>query len=588
MPAHKTPLSLEELLALKRKQTENEQETKNTEKNGIIKAKFLTKTQRENLGNQKIQDVKPQEGLKSKIKQPTIQAFLDDEAENRNESIEINNSKKSSKHKYKFSWDDSEDTSLNTAIPILIKHKEKDYSLDLPTRKKSKTNGVDYINTHWSKKPLNQMSDRDWRILKEDYNISIKNSATKNILRNWEESKMPKQIIENLLQLKYKEPTPIQRATIPPVLDGSDVLGIAETGSGKTLSFLLPAISYVLNLPPVRPFESPYVLIIVPTRELAQQIETECQKFMNKLHFNVASIVGGHTYDENISKLEKGVEILIGTPGRLLDVLEKKLVELNKCFFLVADEADRMIDMGFEKQVQSLIDRLPPGTENPFEKGDKQAKRTTLMFTATMPPSIQKMVSKYLVNPTTITVGDINNAVETVVQDAIQVPQDDDRKMNILRNVLNKFTFPIVIFVNFQKSCDMLANQLRQWGFRPTVIHGGKTQAQREEAIHQMKSGNADILIATDVAARGIDIPNVSLVVNYQMTKSISEYVHRIGRTGRAGKRGTAITFWNPESDGEILFDLKSMILKSDISRCPKDLFHHDLAKIKDFKNIES
>lgn len=586
MSTNKRPPSLEELLAVKRKN----QAAKKEVNPSTSKAKFLTSSQRQKLRIDKNIDSKEPEKKQLVDKKPAIQTFAEDESIEDEMTDENRNSyKNNNKGKYKFGWDEAEDTSNNTPTLLLTKRKVNDYSLDLPSRKKYKLDGPDYSAMHWSKKPLDKMNNRDWRILKEDFNILIKGSNSNNIImRYWKESEIPKQMVDNLEYLNYTEPTPIQRATIPLALKGNDVLGIAETGSGKTLAFLIPAISYVMNLPPVRPFESPYVLIIVPTRELAQQIEIECQKFMTKLHFNIASIVGGHSYDENISKLEKGVEILVGTPGRLLDVLEKKLVELNKCFFLVADEADRMIDMGFEKQVQSLIEQLPEGNKNPFANNAEDAKRTTLMFTATMPPSIQRMISKYLNNPISVTVGNVNNAVETVVQDAIKVPNDDDKKMNILRNILRKFSAPIVIFVNFQRSCEMLFEQLQKWHFKPTVIHGGRSQVQREEAIESIKSGESDILIATDVAARGIDIPDVSLVVNYQMSKSISEYVHRIGRTGRAGKRGTAISFWNAETDEEVLFDLKSIILKSDISKCPSDLFHNESTRARDFKNIEN
>ena len=593
MPAHDVPLSLEELVALKNKGNSNP-ENKNT-----IKTKFLTKIQRERLQKEKTKKKLDEKTLKTNDVTKEMNSPLEeDESKNFNTSVQAetrsisNRQKQNAKGRFKFGWDESEDTSVSlSSFPIF--HETYDYSLDLPSRKRRKAN-EDHMLTrsHWSTKPLNQMTNRDWRIFKEDFDITTKGNTSEQMIRYWNESAIPNKIISLIQNLKYLEPTPIQRATIPLGLVGRDVVGIAETGSGKTLAFLIPAISYVLNLPPVRPFESPYVLIIVPTRELAQQIESESQKFMNNLHFNVASIVGGHSYDENIEKLERGVEILIGTPGRLLDILEKKILDLNRCFFLIADEADRMVDMGFEKQVQSLLEQLPPGKENPFPLSEGQPKRTTMMFTATLPPSIEKLTSKYLVDPVTVTVGNTENAVESVIQDAIQVPNDDEKKMAALKNILfsnsRKYHPPIIIFVNYQKTCDTLSNFLTKLNFRPAIINGSRTQSQREEAISRMKSRDADILIATDVAARGIDIANVSLVINYQMSKSIAEYVHRIGRTGRAGNTGTAITLWNAETDSDVLFSLKSMIVSSKVSKRPSDLLRHEKAQQKQFKNIES
>lgn len=594
MTPNKIPPSLKELISLRKVD-------KKGGKGSIGKTKFLTKLQREKLEQEKINN---KLHINNKVDQTTktdykpksipfktagITSLLDDEND---KSDEFNTKPKNklTNRTFKFEWDESEDTS-KSGIDILPIKNTYDYSLDLPSRKRHKNNEQIYQNLHWSKKPLDKMTDRDWRIFKEDFDITIKGNMKDNMIRNWKESGISAPIIDTLEKLHYTEPTPIQRATIPIGLKGNDIVGIAETGSGKTLAFLIPAISYVSNLPPVRSFESPYVLIIVPTRELAQQIEFESQKFMNHIHFNVASIVGGHSYDENIAKLEKGVEILIGTPGRLLDILDKKIIELNRCFFLIADEADRMIDMGFEKQVKGLIDQLPEGKTNPFPMGNGTPKRTTMMFTATLTPTVESMMKSYLTDPITVTVGNTENAVETVIQDTIQVPDDDGKKMDILKNILlggKRYNPPIIIFVNYQKTCDILFEFLKSLNFRPIIINGSKAQSQREEAISRMKTGDADILIATDVAARGIDIANVSLVINYQMSKSISEYIHRIGRTGRAGNMGTAITFWNPETDSEVLYNLKSIISNSPVSKCRDDLKHNEYARSNQFKNIEN
>lgn len=592
MKPNKVPPSLKDLIALKRGDKKEGQTS-------IGRTKFLTKLQRVKLEQEKINTKsqlnkkRDQKSITEQQNDPLKEINVNDSFNETDKSDDFNTKfeKKSLNRTFKFGWDESEDTSKNDLFILPTKY-TYDYSLDLPSRKRSKTNHEqNYQNLHWSEKPLDKMTDRDWRIFKEDFDITIKGNMKTNMIRNWNESGLSPPIINTLRKLHYTEPTPIQRAAIPIGLKGNDIVGIAETGSGKTLAFLIPAITYVSNLPPVRSFESPYVLIIVPTRELAQQIEFECQRFMNHIHFNVASIIGGHRYDENITKLEKGVEILIGTPGRLLDILEKKIIELNKCFFLIADEADRMIDMGFEKQVKGLIDQLPEGKTNPFPIGNEIPKRTTMMFTATLTPIVERMMKNYLLDPITVTVGNTENAVETVIQDTIQVPNEESKKMDILKSVLlgkKRYNPPIIIFVNYQKTCEILFDFLKSLNFRPTIINGSKAQSQREEAISRMKTGDADILIATDVAARGIDIANISLVINYQMSKSISEYIHRIGRTGRAGNMGTAITFWNSETDSEVLYDLKSIISNSPVSKCRDDLKRNEFARLNQFKNIEN
>ncbi|ODV87663.1 hypothetical protein CANARDRAFT_186772, partial [[Candida] arabinofermentans NRRL YB-2248] len=442
---------------------------------------------------------------------------------------------------------------------------------------------------HWSQKPLDKMTDRDWRIMREDYDITSKGGKVTNPLRYWSESDISPEILEMLDYLGYREPTPIQRAAIPMGLTGRDIIGIAETGSGKTLAFLIPILNYITKLPPLGNFEGPYVLIMVPTRELALQIEKEFQKF-NNLRFNVASLIGGHSYDDNVRKLEKGVEVVIATPGRLVDCIEKEIISLDKCFFLAMDEADRMIDMGFETQVNLVLDNLPSGDTNPYYFGnDKTPKRTTMMFTATMPPAIEKLTSKFLVNPGFVMVGEVGSAVDTVHQDAIQTSEDDEKKLKVLESILanRRFRPPIIIFVNYKASCDLIADTLYEQGFNPVTLHGSKTQEQREAALQQMKTGKSDVLIATDVAGRGIDIPDVSLVINYQMSRNIEDYTHRIGRTGRAGKSGTAITFWNPKDDKDVLYDLKQMISKSPVSRCPEDLRRNEFAQRRAFRPVD-
>ncbi|OWB81506.1 hypothetical protein B5S33_g123 [[Candida] boidinii] len=586
----KIPLSLDELLkarSAKSGKTETTGKSSNT--------MFLTKGQRLKIQNGNGPKTEVIEKNKLSINNlnnpsksnrpnvvPSMSKVIKPIPNNRNED------KNRKKNKFKFEWDEIEDTSSDYQ-PLVSISSSKPLGGDIGRISKNST--IDkFEGVHWSQKPLDAMTERDWRIMREDFDITTKGGKSENPLRNWKESSISSKLIEQLDILGFSEPTPIQRAAIPMALTGKDIIGIAQTGSGKTLAFLIPLLNYIMKLPPLESgYDGPYCLILVPTRELALQIETEFFKFSRKLKFGVASLIGGHSYDENIAKLENGVEVVIATPGRLLDCIEKHIITLNRCFFLVMDEADRMIDMGFEVQVNSVLDFLPPGNQNPYpiiDSGEK--RRTTMMFTATMPKSVEKMASKYLTKPAIIIIGEVGTAVDMVVQTAIQIPDESDR-IKELQQILSSGNYraPIIIFANYKKTCDWVSEVLEQNGWRTIVMHGSKTQIQREAAIQQMKEGRMDILIATDVAGRGIDIADVSLVVNFQMSRSIEDYTHRIGRTGRAGKSGTAITFWGPD-DKAVLYDLKQMIIKSPISKCPHDLRTSEFAQRAFVKNIET
>ncbi|CAG8488480.1 5703_t:CDS:10 [Paraglomus occultum] len=448
---------------------------------------------------------------------------------------------------------------------------------------------------HWSEKPLSEMKERDWRIFKEDFNITTKGGSIPNPIRSWEESNLSERIIKLINSIGYTSPTPIQRQAIPIGLQNRDIIGIAETGSGKTASFVIPMLVYISDLPRLSEenmADGPYALILAPTRELAQQIEQETLKFAAPMGFNCVSIVGGHAVEEQAFNLRNGAEIIIATPGRLKDCLDRRILVLNQCTYVVMDEADRMIDMGFETDVNTILDALPvsnvkPDTEdaeNPSEMlrklGQKERYRQTVMFSATMPPAVERLAKRYLRRPAVVTIGTAGQAVDTVEQ-KVEMINDEGRKKGRLLEILSgAFDPPIIIFVNQKKGCDVLAKALNKLGHRATTLHGGKTQEQREAALAHLKNGTMDILVATDVAGRGIDVKDVSLVINYDMAKNIEDYTHRIGRTGRAGKSGIAITFLS-NSDADVMYDLKQMIMKSPISRVPPELASHPAAMAK-------
>lgn len=479
-----------------------------------------------------------------------------------------------------FDWDAEDDTSEAITVPT------RQLGRAAPLRRQGDD---DESSVHWTRKGLAQMKERDWRILREDFNISTQGGKAANPIRYWEETEaLGRRLQETISRLGYKDPTPIQRQAIPIALQKRDLLGVAETGSGKTLAFLIPMLSYISALPKLTEAsaaDGPYGLILAPTRELAQQIERVASSFCSRLGYSSLAIIGGHSVSEQSIMLRRGVEIVIATPGRLRDCLEQHVLVLNQCYSLVLDEADRMIDMNYEEDLRFILECLPAATTKPdTEVAEDPSRlalhryRQTTMFSATMPPSVEKLAKLYLRRPVIVKIGEVGGAVDRISQ-RVELIQEHE-KPNRLLPLLEKFPAPIIIFVNQKTTVDALHNRLSSMGFRPISLHGGKGQEQREAAISQLRSGSKDILIATDVASRGLDIDDVSLVVNYDMAKSIEDYVHRIGRTGRAGKEGTAVAFLT-EKDSEVFYDLRVLLQKSPNTTVPADFSNHEAARTK-------
>ena len=327
----------------------------------------------------------------------------------------------------------------------------------------------------------------------------------------------------NIAKKGYVTPTPIQDKTIPDILVGRDIVGIANTGTGKTAAFLIPLINKRLANPSER------VLIMAPTRELAQQIEEEFRGFAAGLGLHSVTAVGGLPIYRQIAALRRGTDFLIGTPGRLKDLLDRKAVDLGQYKNVVLDEADRMLDMGFIDVVRMLLSQLPK-------------PRHTLFFSATLSREIEQLIGSFLMNPVNVSVktGDTSSSV---FQDVVHVT-DPSAKMDMLHDLLSKQGFEkVLVFGRTKHGVERLSQMLGKRGHAASAIHGDKNQRQRERALSDFKQNRTKILVATDVAARGLDIPNVSHVINYDVPGSHEDYVHRIGRTGRAGKVGTAITF---------------------------------------------
>ena len=460
---------------------------------------------------------------------------------------------------------------------------------------------------HWSEKSLDEMEERDWRIFKEDFEINTRGHRIPHPLRSWKESILPPVILHALDKVGYEKPSPIQRAAIPIGLINRDVIGIAETGSGKTVAFLLPMLVYISRLPPITAATAeagPYALIMAPTRELAQQISDECNKFGREMGIRNVCIVGGLAIEEQGAKLRDGAEVVIGTPGRLIDCVEKRYLVLDQCNYVVLDEADRMIDMNFEPQIVRVMDAMPssnlrPESDNPDDPSQPAAVaesldgssavgmevershryRQTIMFSATMAPKVMLLAKKYLRGPVEIAVGDRRGKASANVEQRVEWVKADADKKRRLQELLSSEQPPFIIFCNLKRTCDAVQTIVQQCGLRSDVLHGSKTQDVRQRTLQQFRDGQLQVLIATDVMARGIDIDDIRHVVNYEMPADMQNYTHRIGRTGRAGKKGVATSFVS-DKDADILYDLKTM-LKDTGQAVPHEIAMHPAARTK-------
>jgi len=343
---------------------------------------------------------------------------------------------------------------------------------------------------------------------------------------------LPKPLLDALISVGYENPSPIQAATIPPLLEGRDVLGQAQTGTGKTAAFALPVLARM------RPDERlPQALVLCPTRELAIQVAEAFQKYAAKIaDFHVLPIYGGQGYGQQLQGLRRGVDVVVGTPGRVIDHLERGTLDLSKLTTLVLDEADEMLRMGFIDDVRAILDKTPP-------------TRQIALFSATMPPPIKKIADTYLKNPVEV-------AIASKTRTATNVKQrywlgSPAQKLEALTRILEVEPFEgMIVFARTKQSTEDLAEKLAARGFSAQAINGDIQQAVREKTIAKLKDGSLDILVATDVAARGLDVDRVSHVVNFDVPYDVESYVHRIGRTGRAGRSGDAILFVAPRERG--------------------------------------
>jgi ATP-dependent RNA helicase RhlE len=369
----------------------------------------------------------------------------------------------------------------------------------------------------------------DIKLLNAIHNVQVINQA--NITQaeevyttkyKFEDFAISNELKSNVIN-KYQTPTPIQDQAIPPILEGKDVIGIANTGTGKTAAFLIPLIDKVFKN------RMEKVLIVTPTRELALQINDEFKYFAKNTNLNSVLCIGGTGTFRQIDELRRNPNFVIGTPGRIKDVIQRRALNLSSFQNVVLDEADRMVDIGFINDIKYFISLLPK-------------IRQSLFFSATVSPKVQEIIRTFVVNPVTVSVKQQDTAIN-IDQNIIKVI-DKQRKVDQLHDLLRKDGFDkILIFGRTKHGVQKLADNLIKRGFKAGAIHGNKKQNQRQRILDQFKNNEINILLATDVASRGLDIADVSHVINYDLPASYDDYVHRIGRTGRANKKGVALTF---------------------------------------------
>lgn len=398
----------------------------------------------------------------------------------------------------------------------------------------------------------------------DNIQVNVSGDNVPQPIESFEAAGLRNIVLDNIKKSGYKKPTPVQKHALPIIMNGRDLMACAQTGSGKTAAFAVPIINTLLersvDLVVTSTYCEPQVVIVSPTRELTIQIWQQIVKFSLNSILKTVVAYGGTSVMHQRGKLSAGCHILVATPGRLLDFVEKGRVKFSSVQFLVLDEADRMLDMGFLPSIEKMVDH-----ETMVSLGERQ----TLMFSATFPDEVQHLARRFLNNYLFLAVGIVGGACSDVEQNFYEVARN--KKKDLLKEILERENDSgtlggTLVFVEMKKKADFIAVFLSENNYPTTSIHGDRLQRQREEALADFKSGRMSILVATAVAARGLDIKNVSHVINYDLPKGIDEYVHRIGRTGRVGNRGRATSFFDPEEDAPLRGDLVRILKQANQS----------------------
>ncbi|EPZ35635.1 ATP-dependent RNA helicase DBP2 [Rozella allomycis CSF55] len=390
-------------------------------------------------------------------------------------------------------------------------------------------------NFYVESEAVRNRSDSEVEEFRKQADITVFGRGVFKPCLNFKEANFPDYILEEVKAAGFDKPTGIQSQGWPVALSGKDMVGVASTGSGKTLSFILPAIIHINAQPLLKPGDGPIALILAPTRELALQIQQECSKFGKSSRLRNTCLYGGVSKGPQIRDLSRGCEIVIATPGRLIDLLTMGKTNLRRVTYLVLDEADRMLDMGFEPQLRKIVEQIRPD-------------RQTLMWSATWPKEVQALARDYMKEYVQVNVGSMDLSANHKIHQIVEIIHEGDKKNRLakhLAEIMKDTKQKTIVFTTTKRAADEVSYFLRQDGWAAASIHGDKTQQERDRVLRDFKNGYCNVMIATDVAARGLDVKDIKFVINYDFPTNIEDYVHRIGRTAR-GKdtTGTAITFF--------------------------------------------
>ncbi|KAH0542186.1 ATP-dependent RNA helicase dbp2 [Glutinoglossum americanum] len=399
---------------------------------------------------------------------------------------------------------------------------------------------------------VSSRSDREVATFRAEHAIAVQGNNVPKPVETFDEAGFPGYVMNEVKAQGFSRPTAIQSQGWPMALSGRDVVGIAETGSGKTLTYCLPAIVHINAQPLLAPGDGPIVLVLAPTRELAVQIQQEITKFGKSSRIRNTCVYGGVPKGGQIRDLARGVEVCIATPGRLIDMLESGKTNLRRVTYLVLDEADRMLDMGFEPQIRKIIGQIRPD-------------RQTCMWSATWPKEVRQLASDYLSDFIQVNVGSLDLSANHRITQIVEVVSEFEKRDKMtkhLERIMDGGGNKILIFTGTKRVADEITRFLRQDGWPALSIHGDKQQNERDWVLNEFKTGKSPIMVATDVASRGIDVRDITHVLNYDYPNNSEDYVHRIGRTGRAGAKGTAITLFTTDNAKQAR-DLVAVLVES-------------------------
>ncbi|KOB69589.1 putative ATP-dependent RNA helicase DDX17 [Operophtera brumata] len=379
-------------------------------------------------------------------------------------------------------------------------------------------------------------SDEEVDMFRTTKEITVSGNNVPRPNHVFDEGNFPDHVMSTIKEQGWTDPTGIQAQGWPIALSGRDMVGIASTGSGKTLAYMLPAAVHIVHQQRIQRGDGPIALILAPTRELAQQIQSVAQAYSARGSIRNTCLFGGSPKGPQARDLERGVEIVIATPGRLIDFLERGTTNLRRCTYLVLDEADRMLDMGFEPQIRKIIEQIRPD-------------RQVLMWSATWPKEIQALAEDFLTDYIKVNIGSLNLSANNNIKQIIEICEEHEKEgklTNLLKEIASERDNKVIVFVETKKKVDDIARAVRRMGHKALAIHGDKSQPERDAVLTEFRNGATTILIATDVAARGLDVEDVKFVVNFDYPNSSEDYIHRIGRTGRCQQSGTAYTYFTP------------------------------------------